>query len=147
MTRLNHHELSIIQQTQLDCCQIWAHLIDRNWNAAELLLDKYPQKAEEKNPLDFLHGCWLCATQGKDAATLHFSSLPSAFFPPTWALFSHFTKNNKQLQTWRNQAFFWEKRHLYRQAVLFYHCAGDLKESQRCQLLEEGLLEPVNPHK
>lgn len=129
-------ELSPPTQIHLDCFRIWAYLTEKNWQKADDLLHQYSleQLTHETSPLHFLYGCWLVATEGKEIAFIHFSSVLEMAFPRSYAILSHFLQNNERNQRWMQQAFLWEKRQLYQQSALFHLCAGE--EEQYKHFLE-----------
>lgn len=124
-----------------DANQIWAHLQEKNWTAAGLLLNAYAPEilSQESSILHFLYGCWLYATEGKDIALIHFSSVLETIYPHSWLMFSHYHRcaTEEHISSWQQRRFLWEKKQLYRQLQLFYHCADDEMKSQyyRQQLL------------
>lgn len=121
-------ELSPSEAVEFDCGAIWAYLWDKNWKAAGDLLQRYPIEllSHENSPLHFFYGCWLYAVEGKEIAHIHYTGVLETSYPRTWTLASHYL--NGQLGTgsrWFKRAFLWEKRQLFRQLSLFYHCIGD----------------------
>jgi serine/threonine-protein kinase len=45
-------------------------------------------------------------------------------------LLSHFLGGRiGEKETWFQRAFLWEKRQLYKQLQLYYHCCGDIKKA------------------
>lgn len=136
--------LSPDHQSQLDYYRIWAYLLDKNWTAAGELLHQHPEKlTTEISPFHFLYGCWICATKGKNAAQHHFSTIPNELYPRSWNLFSYFSSHKSKMQrNWLPQAFLWEKRRLYQQCALFYHCANDEKKVQQYRTLEKQEYSP-----
>lgn len=120
-------------QLRVDCCCIWAYLAEMNWPAAEEVLHHYSleQLTHEGTYLHFLYGCWLYVSEGKDIAFIHFASIFEVAYPRSWTLFSHFVNGKPGTkQLWLQKAFMWEKRQLYSQFELFYHCAGDEERSR-----------------
>lgn len=110
---------------------IWALLLDKNWKLAGEMLYNYPLELLNKGstPLHFLYGCWLLATEGKEMAMIHFTGLLHTSNPRSWTLASHYLLGDLQQDGWFDKAFLWEKRELYRQLFLYYHCAGDKGQS------------------
>lgn len=140
VSRIKQHSLLSETHLMIDCYQIWAYLLDKDWNAAGNLLQSYPleQLTQETTPLHFLYGCWLEVTEGKEIASIHFSSILEVAYPRSWTLFSHFIKSkNGEKQQWLQRAFLWEKRQLYRQYALFYRCAGNDKAADEYTKLEQ----------
>lgn len=144
VSRLYPHRLLSEGYLHLDCAQIWAYLMEKNWEAAGNLLQRYPleQLTQESTPLHFLYGCWLYATEGKEIAHIHFSSILEVAYPRTWALFSHFLDDDNERQQWLKKAFLYEKRQLYRQSALISHCMGEEAAAQiYCNLEKQEYLD------
>jgi eukaryotic-like serine/threonine-protein kinase len=109
----------------LQCCRIWAFLLEKNWSAAEKLLmdDTLIDNDFTLLPPSFLRGCWIAAVEGTDAASSYFiRSLIN--FPNTTLLFRKHIEQ-KQFPTLSDLStlFYWEKLQLSRQTTLYYHCA------------------------
>lgn len=138
--RLATVSLSFDERMQIDSTRIWAYLLDKEWIKAGKLLQSYPLEviSKETTPLHFLYGCWLYATEGTDIAHIHFSGILEVSYPRSWMLATHFLngKIGKDLR-WIQKAFMWEKRQLYRQLVLYYHCVGDPLKIAEYQRLEQ----------
>lgn len=118
--------LSLEDQIQIDSYRIWAFLSISNWNAAEQIFQTYPLELlnQETTLLHPLFGCWLYVAEGEEIARIHFSGVVDTPFPRTWALLSHqLTNNLTESPHWMNNSFLWERRALYRQLSLFYHCS------------------------
>lgn len=138
MKKLNHHELSFETHLQLNTRWIWACLLDENWQAAEELLYAYPLDFlnKESTLLHFLYGCWLRATEGRDIAIIHFTGLLHVSYPRSWTLAGHYLTSELKLQDpWFEKAFLWEKRQLYKQLHLYYHCGNKKDLSLQFQRL------------
>lgn len=137
-------ELPYQYRQEFDHFRIWALLWGKQWDSAGQLLHNYPLEllSQENSLLHFLYGCWLLVTEGKDIADIHFAGIMEVPHPRSWTLVAHDLagkiRNDPQ---WQEKAFLWEKRHLYQQLSLFYHCAGDEKKSAKYYELE--LLEHV----
>lgn len=111
-----------------DGYRIWALLLLNQWDEAKEQLNNYSKAFlnQESSLLHFLYGCWLQATQGKEAAMKHLSTVLETAYPRSWTLASHYLiGKDQEIQTWLNQAFSWEKKQLYLQLSLYYYCAGD----------------------
>lgn len=131
---------------RLDCSNIWAYLIDKNWQEAGQLLHKYPieQLSQETTLLHFLYGCWLYVTEGKEIASIHFGGVFEVPYPRTWTLFSYYLKGKiTEDQGLLFKLFPWEKKQLYRQLSLFYHCIGDDSQSLHYSHLAQSATNPV----
>ena len=132
------HLASFEEQIQLDCCAIWADLLEHNWQQANKRLNRYPLEffTKEANLLPFLYGCLLFATEGEEIAQLHFKGLFHLSYPRTWTLANRYLAGELSLNgSWFKQAFLWEKQQLYRQLHLYYHCANDLSQAKYFQTL------------
>jgi len=136
-----HHLYSLVKSREMtsDASQklreyvIWAYMIDRNWKEAGNVLHSFPLEllSQETSILHFLYGCWLYVTEGKQIASIHFSGIFEVPFPRSWILFSYYLKGKiTENQGWMQKSFLWERRQLYRQLTLFYHCEGDVKKEQ-----------------
>lgn len=126
--RFDTHDLNTKQRLRLDYYKIWALLIEKKWHEAEKIFNKYPLEliSDEASPLHFLYGCWLYVTEGPEIAKAHFSGVLEVSYPRSWTLATHYI--NRKLQEghrWLKQAFMWEKKQLYHQLSLYYHCIGD----------------------
>lgn len=111
--------------------QIEKYLWENKWSKAAELFEKHLLDAasEEKNPLYFLYGCYLMATEGEKIAIAHFSRGMETPYPPSTALLGYYLLEKINLKSgWIDKAFFWEKVQLLRQLMLFYHCADQPKK-------------------
>lgn len=111
---------------QFNACAIWAHLHSANWNLASAILNQYSTEAlsQESSILHFLYGCWLYATEEKDIALIHFSTVLETLYPHSWMLFSHYNTHflEDTENAWRQKILPWEKKQLLRQQALFELC-------------------------
>lgn len=122
-TALVHKALNSIKEalpSPLIHRDIWAYLLEKNWQAAGTLLHTFPFEllCKESSLLYFLYGCWLYVTEGQEIANMHFSGVLDAPYPRTYALASHYLAGKVELN-WFNKAFIWEKKQLERQLKLF----------------------------
>jgi serine/threonine protein kinase len=110
----------------LNCLNIWAYLLEKDWTHAGELLQNFPVEllTREKTLLHFLYGCWLQATEAAEIAEIHFHSVLEAAYPRTWTLASHYIKGDIK-EPWLRRAFIWDRRQLFRQLSLYYVCLGD----------------------
>lgn len=136
LEHLDHCELSFEQQLQVNIRLIWAYLLDRNWKCAENILYAYPLEMIniESSLLYFLYGCWLQGTEETDVSTVHFSGILPTSYPRSCTLAAHYIANILN-PSWSERAFLWEKRQLYRQLTLYYHCSGDPSKKEQFQNL------------
>lgn len=133
-------ECSNEERLRIDCYLIWAHLLENDWDGAGEILQKYPleELSEETSLLYFLYGCWLYVNEGKEIAGIHFNAVLEVANPRTWSLFTHFYGANLEKQrVWSRTSFMWERRQLFRQEALFYHCLGDTPQQQHFLSLEK----------
>lgn len=123
---------------RIQCYQIWAYLLENKLEQAGQLLNQYSLDTltQETTLLHTLYGCWLFVTEGKEIADVHFSGVLEVPYPRSWLLLSHYL-NGRLDQNWFDKAFMWEKRQLYRQLVLFYHCIGDVDKVKQYRKLEK----------
>lgn len=151
-SRITHDSLSPQERLLIDVPHVWALLLEKEWERAEEILKQYPLETlnQESSPLHFLFGCWLLATEGKEIALIHFSGVQERAYPPTWSLLSHYLLGKIDLKKgWITKAFFWEKIELFRQLILFYHCAEEPKnvtffqKKLRKELLHVASLHPT----
>ncbi len=130
---LKSFDLSFDERLAFNQRLLWADLLEKNWKRARELLYTYPVELLNTNStlLHFLFGCWLLATEGKEMAKIHFMGLLHVKYPRSWTLAGHELIGDLSLQrAWLNQAFLWEKRQLYHQLALYYHCAGEKEQSE-----------------
>lgn len=116
-------KMSKQERTLFDSYEIWFHLLQKEPKKAEDIFRKYPstQLTQESNPLHFAFGAWLYLVKGPKMAKVHFGSVLDTPFPSTPALPSHFLAGKiNEKKGWITEAFFWEKKELYRQLELFY---------------------------
>lgn len=127
MQSLKHCELSFDAHLRFNLRRIWALLLDKKWEQAGEIFYAYPVELlnKESTPLHFLYGCWLHATEGREMAKIHFTGLLHVSYPRSWTLASHELIDDLIQNGWIEKAFLWEKRALYRQLSLYYHCAGN----------------------
>lgn len=132
-------ELTSSTSLWLDCMEIWAFIIEKNWDGANVLFNRYPieKLLHEDSLLHFLYGCWLFVTEGHDIANIHFAAVLDVVHPRTWSLFSHYLSGKISLSNgWMQKAFRWEKRQLYLQLSLYYECLGDLSKAEMFRIKE-----------
>lgn len=133
---------------KLHCYEIWALLIDKNWKEAGDLLHHFPIEilSQDTSILHFLYGCWLYITEGKEIANIHFGGIFEVSYPRTWSISSYyFLGKISEEHGWLQRAFLWEKRQLFRQLSLFYHCINDEMMSLHFKhLAERETVQPQN---
>lgn len=114
--------------------EIWACLMKKNFARAEVLFSHFSehQLITDSSLLPFLYGCFIVSKQGLETAKAHFAKLSSSPYPKSWALGYNAIKDEKFVSQWIDHAFFFEKKELYRQLFLFYHCLGDIKKANDC---------------
>ncbi len=124
---LSSTELPPSERLFFDSLHIWYLLLQKEWEQAkEVFLSYSPTILNDENaPLHSLYGIWLYCREGKEAATLHFAKVLDTPYPRSTSLLSHFLLKKISLKKWGKEAFFWEKRLLFRHLALFYHSIGD----------------------
>jgi serine/threonine protein kinase len=148
MQNLQHCEVSFDQHLRLNIRWIWAYLLDKEWQKAGELIYAYPLELlnQESTALHFLYGCWLQATEGKEMAHIHFTGLLDVSYPRSWTLASHYLAGELTFyETWFERAFLWEKRQLYRQLSLYYHCLSDKEKENHFKTLYQQQFMYVEP--
>lgn len=116
-----------------DSALIKAYLLQKNWRLAGKQFQNYSLSflSQENSLLHFLYGCFLFATEGKEVAYVHLSGAQDTPFPKIAMLGTHFLYGKGiDPHHWLEQSFFYEKRELYKQLSLYYHCANNQKESE-----------------
>lgn len=138
---LENPDLSADIQLKLNINRIWAYLQKQDWQKAGEIFSNYSLEFLNKDSsiLHFLYACWLLVTESYEISHIHLTGLFSVSYPRSWTLASHYLIEHISLSSqWAQQAFIWEKRQLYRQLALYYHCAGDqAKQTAFEQLYQE----------
>lgn len=106
---------------------VWMYLDRKEFDKAKEILDAYP--AQESSYFHFLYGVYLAATVGVPQAMAHFQRVMDTPYPRSWTLASHYLSGKLDFIRWMKNAFFWEKRELYRQLALYYHCTNEEERS------------------
>lgn len=132
MQTIEHCELSFDARLRFNQRRIWALLLEKNWLQAGEIIYAYPVELlnQDSTQLHFLYGCWLQGTEGREMAMIHFTGLLHVAYPRSWTLANHELIGDLLQRGWFDKSFLWEKRQLYRQLSLYYHCAGNEELSQ-----------------
>jgi serine/threonine protein kinase len=106
-----------------------ALLYTDNFDKADKIFSSFTKEElqQENTSIHTLYGCYLAHVEGKKAALKHFSSALESLFPSFTSLLGPFLLNKLSLQ-WDSQAFFFEKKELYRQLALYFHCLDNKKK-------------------
>jgi eukaryotic-like serine/threonine-protein kinase len=123
--KLDAFSLSDAMRVDFDKYALWAFLYENQLMQAGNLLKRYPIEwlQNEKTFFYFLFGCYLWVTEGREIAMTYFEGTLILPFPPETTLLAHYLLGFIDLkQGWIKQAFFWEKRSLLRQLILFHRC-------------------------
>lgn len=117
---------------RLDVIKMWRALWQQDHEMAYALVRKNETQLQriEGSPFHFLFGAFLAATEGQLVAQKHFQTVLETPYPRSWMLASHYLTGHFDMKHWLNNAFFWEKRELYRQLSLYHFCLGNDKESR-----------------
>jgi serine/threonine protein kinase len=119
--------------TFLDTLQIATCLMQNKWKQAQTLLETYSPEilSDEYSTLFVPMGCYLLHEEGEKIALSHFSGSIDLPYPPTTMLLSDYLQQKiVDKKRWSTSAFRWEKIALFRQLILYYHCAGSPKKEQ-----------------
>lgn len=129
---LHSSKMTFDERLRFNLRDLWAFLLEKNWKQAGEIIEAYPIEllSHESTPLHFLYTCWLHATEGKDIELIHLMGLLHVTYPRSWTLANHEIIGNLLQRGWLDKAFLWEKRQLYRQLSLYYHCCGEELQSQ-----------------
>ncbi len=123
---LSNKVLGREERISLDAYRIWGFLQKDRWSQASGIFDTYPLELinQEGTLLHPLFGCYLLATEGEEIAAIHFSGVIDTPFPRSWALLGHeLTNKITDSPAWYSTSFLWERRKLYQQLTLYYHCS------------------------
>lgn len=115
----------------LDALHIETCLRQNQWKQAQIILETYSPEilSDEYSALFTLAGCYLVHEEGEKIAHSHFSGSIDLPHPPTTMLFSYYLRGKIAAKKgWLAQAFPWEKIALFRQLILYYHCAREPKK-------------------
>ena len=112
---------------QLNTIELWVHLKNKDFDAAKEVFQTYPSQmlTQESSMFHFLFGVYLAAVEGTNKAKAHFQSVLDTSYPRSWNLASHFLAGKLDYIRWLKNAFFWEKKMLYKQLSLYYSCIND----------------------
>lgn len=109
--------------TSLKLLQVEALLRENKAREAEKILHR--QAIDETSPFFIPYGAYLAATKGKRAALAHFRSHSSPARSPTLSsLLPLYLKKKLKI----DRLFLWEQIELFRQLILFSHCASEKKD-------------------
>jgi len=133
-------KISPSQMHLFDGFNTWAYFNEHKWAKGSKLLLTYPIEdlSHETSFLYTLYGCWLLVSEGKEISQIHFSGILETPYPRTWCLLGHYlTRKIHQNEIWKDKAFSWEKRQLYKQLQLYYTCVNDEKQKSNFLKLEK----------
>jgi serine/threonine protein kinase len=115
----------------IDALHITTCLMQNGWEKAQHLLEGYPPEilGDEYSPLFVPMGCYLRHTEGEEIAKSHFGGSIDLPYPTTTMLLSYYlrgkiSKNNG----WMSAAFPFEKIALFRELILYFHCAKNQED-------------------
>lgn len=105
----------------------WAYLIDKEYEKAKELISLY----DKKSLLHTAYGAFIYATESAEKAMIYFSQAEESLYPPTYMLPGHFLNGNiDEHSEWMEQAFYWEKKELFRRLTLFFRVVGNSKKEK-----------------
>jgi serine/threonine protein kinase len=117
----------------LDSLQICSSLMQNAAKKIQAPLENYTPEilSDEYSPLFVPMGCYLLQSEGEQIALSHFSGSIDLPHPPTTMLLSYYLRGKiSDRKGWIAQAFVWEKIALFRQLLLYYHCAKKTEKEQ-----------------
>jgi eukaryotic-like serine/threonine-protein kinase len=127
----------------LDTLHIATCLMQNKWKEAQTLLESYSPEilSDEYSALFVPMGCYLFHEEGERISLSHFGGSIDLPHPPTTMLLSYYLRGKiRDKKGWIEQAFLWEKIALFRQLILYYHCArSPKKEKEFTQRLKKEL--------
>lgn len=108
-----------------------ALMYSNRWDEAKKLFEEFQKQEllQEGTYLHTLYGCFLAHEKGEKAAREYFTPILETPFPSFRSLLGPYLLN-KLSEEWNDQAFFFEKRELYRQLALYYHCLNNLEKKK-----------------
>lgn len=121
--------------------EIYWQLLESNFDQAAKLLESFSLEeiCREDNLLHFLYICCLRAKEGQEIASAVYSGVLASPFPRSHSLACHYLFASKE---WLKRAFPWEKKQLYQQLRLYYHCAGNKALSESYRLKAKEIFNP-----
>lgn len=121
--------LKLLEKEKKHPLYLQALMFANEWEEVEKIFSKYSKEEllSEGTYLFSLYGCFLAFTRGEKEAISHFSQALELTYPSSWALLGQ-ELTNRLSSKWEDQAFFYEKRHLYRQLALYSHCINNDKK-------------------
>jgi len=134
------------EQTMLDLILIKQHLLQNNLSAAEKIFKNYSKEITQDNsPFYFPYGCFSFMSTGKyDFFEQNINLSPPSIF--SLGCFYLMNKKNNSCRQEVNKSsllkngvfkneFYFEKKELFKQLFLFYHCTQDTKKKKHFQKL------------
>lgn len=127
----------------IDALHINTALMQNVWNKAQALLENYSLEllSDEYSPLFISMGCYLLHREGEEIALSHFGGSIDLPHPTTTMLLSYFLRGKiSDKKGWMTKALPWEKISLFRQLILYFHCAKKSeKEKEFAKHLKQQL--------
>jgi serine/threonine-protein kinase len=129
-------EIPTEERMYIDALHIYCLLLQDDSKQCESIFQNYPKETIEKenSPLRSLYGCYLAKTTGEKKALQFLTTTSQKLYPPSsnllsYSLSGHLNSNHR----WDKEAFFWEKKELYRQLFVYFHCLKEEKEEKKIQ--------------
>lgn len=125
--KLKNYQIPKEYKELIDSLKISYFLLIFDLEASEALFKKYPLEklSDETSYLHPIYGIYLYL-KNPQKAMKHFSSVLEASYPKTTSLLSHYL--TERIEKWIAHALYFEKKELYRQLTLFYHCTKEDKK-------------------
>ena len=128
---LKINSLTFETQMRFKIREIQAYLWQKNWEEAGRILHTFPIEIlnKETSLLHFLFECWKVGNDPNEMGNFQFRGLLEISYPRTWTLGSRVIVNDLLNKGWLEKAFLWEKRQLYSQLSLYFHCINQEEQS------------------
>lgn len=121
LEKVKAHELSKKDAPRIDALRAYLLLSQSKWQEAKEIFSKYSEYelSDERSSLFSVYGCFLCATEDKRTAHIHFAKTAAAPYLPVTALLSlYFQEKEPDL----SKLFEYERKYFNLQKALFEHC-------------------------
>jgi serine/threonine-protein kinase len=128
---INLAHLPLFESQSLDIIIIKKALLENDLTKAEEMFEKYPKElTQDTSNISFLYSCFNLLTTGKDSFITQNIAL---CFPNIASLGSIYLTDTKN--PWLKHAFYFEKKELYKQLFIYYHCVKNQKRKKYFQHL------------
>jgi eukaryotic-like serine/threonine-protein kinase len=113
----------------LDIIKAMFLILQNEHDKAKKIFKNYKKDilSNDLHPLYYLYGCYLHSIKDPQAEQ-HFKDVLETSFPISHTFLSHYLINKNFKKNWINRAFRWEKKELYKQLSIYYHCTQNKKK-------------------